>query len=301
MTYNLTGPLDVGTVGTALGLFGNITTPNVTTTQGNLLTISGTGILAPISTGTSGQVLTSLGAGTQPTFQTPTVLSLVNAGTGADVGKSLTSTTLTLRSILTTLGQLLITENADDITINLATTGVTPGIYVKPNLTIDSNGRITFSSSTTTGFSAFKSGNQAITTSTNTAVGGWSIAGPDGYNQSGGAFVPATGLFTVPIAGSWRVSAQIIWQVSNTGPRRFVRFSKNGTFTFGAEGDPNVSTNFGDGQSLVQKVDGPIYMAVGDVGSISVLQNSGGNSNVLATSALSGIRTCFSMSLEAGF
>lgn len=68
-TYVINGPTTIGDTGALNEILGDVSLTDITTTQGNVLSVDASGNLSAVATGTANQVLTSNGAGAEPTFQ----------------------------------------------------------------------------------------------------------------------------------------------------------------------------------------------------------------------------------------
>jgi len=146
------------------------------------------------------------------------------------------------------------------------------------------------------GVSVFKLGNQAITEGTNAIITGWTDAAP-GYNTLEG-FDLATGIFTAPVAGEYKINTSVVWVPTNQGTQRTTQILVNGLPIFAQTQDPNLVSNFADGQSLIQYVAGSVRLEIGDTVSINTFNNSGViGVIVLATSVIGSARTSLSINL----
>jgi len=99
MAYIINGPTAIGDAGSLNTINGDIAIPDITATEGNVLSIDSAGNLVAVVTGTSGQVLTSQGAAAQPVFAAATAGSV-----GEGFAAFLTVDNATIGSTPTTIG-----------------------------------------------------------------------------------------------------------------------------------------------------------------------------------------------------
>jgi hypothetical protein len=132
------------------------------------------------------------------------------------------------------------------------------------------------SGKTVTPFAAAHSNaNQAITTSTNTAI---TFQVEDSDND--GIFSPTSTQFVCRTAGIYYAVGSVIWEANANG-QRYLFIGKNGADTNETSWRPGAATS-----SPRQQVSGLIELAVGDVVELYAIQDTGSNLNVLSGTSL---------------
>jgi len=229
----------------------NFTTPasvtGLVTTKGDLITTStGTG-LTRLGVGTNGQFLTANSAqatGLEWTSSSVTLTDSTNPFIdNVDATKraffqcssitTATDRTYTFPDITSTLLTDTSTATVTNKSISDSTCPIVDNADATKRAFIQCSGITTATDRTYTllnetvtlaavrdqGFNVKKSGNQTITTATNTIITSWAITTPQNHN-TGSNFDLTTGVYTAPATGKYSVSGQIDYQGSATGTRQ---------------------------------------------------------------------------------